>query len=188
MPHLDDSRIISLFYERSEQAVEELNRKYGAAIRKTAANILGDRLDAEECVNDTYLRVWNSIPPQNPNPLASYVCKIARNLALDRYRSNKAAKRNGNLDLVLEEMEECLPADWNMETELEAKELTAAINRFLSNLTQDDRFLFVRRYWYGDSAADLSAQTNSSTNRISVRLFRIRKKLKEYLTEEGFLT
>ena len=188
MTQMEDSRILSLFFERSEQAVEELNRKYGAAVKKTAANILSDRLDVEECVDDTYLRVWNSIPPQKPNPLASYVCKIARNLAIDRYRANSAEKRNGNFDLVLEEMEECIPSTMNVETEFEAKELTAAINRFLSTLKQEDRFLFVRRYWYGDSVADLAAMTGSSTDRISVRLFRIRKNLKESLMKEGYLT
>ena len=187
MTRLEDSKIISLFFERSEQAVEELNRKYGAAVKKTAANILRDRLDVEECVNDTYLRTWNSIPPQKPNPLVSYVCKIARNLALDRYRANSAEKRNGNFDLVLDEMEECVPSTMNVETEYEAKELTSEINRFLSGLNRDDRYLFVRRYWYGDSPEDLAAATNSSPNRISVRLFRIRKKLKETLMKEGLL-
>ena len=184
---MEDSRIIDLFFERSEQAVEELNRKYGPAVKKTAANILSDRLDVEECVNDTYLRAWNSIPPQKPNPLVSYVCKIARNLALDRYRSSTAEKRNGNMDLVLEEMEECIPSNRNVDTELEAKDLTAAINRFLAAIPQDDRFLFVRRYWYGDSVADLAAMTGGSANRISVRLFRLREKLRTTLTKEGFL-
>ena len=185
---MEDSKIIGLFFERSEQAVEELNRKYGPAIRKTAANILSDRLDVEECINDTYLRAWNSIPPQNPNPLVSYVCKIARNLALDRYHANSAAKRNGNYDLILDEMEECIPSNLNVETEYDAKELSAAINRFLAGLPRDDRFLFVRRYWYGDSVNDLSVMTAGSTNRISVRLFRLREKLKKTLIKEGFLS
>ncbi len=172
---MEDSEIISLFFARSEQAVAELDRQYGAAVKKTASNILPDRLDAEECVNDTYLRVWNSIPPQRPNPLA-----------LDRYRSSRAEKRNGSLDLVLEEMEDCIPSTMNVETELEAKELTAAINRFLAALPREDRLLFVRRYWYGDPVSDLAAQTNSSANRISVRLFRLREKLRNTLKKEGF--
>ena len=183
---MEDSEIISLFFARSEQAVAELDRQYGAAVKKTAANILPDRLDAEECVNDTYLRVWNSIPPQRPNPLVSFVCKITRNLALDRYRSSRAEKRNGSLDLVLDEMEDCIPSTMNVETELEAKELTAAINRFLAALPREDRLLFVRRYWYGDPVSDLAAQTNSSANRISVRLFRLREKLRNTLKKEGF--
>ena len=184
---MEDSRIIRLFFERSEQAVEELKRKYGPAVKKTAANILRDRLDVEECENDTYLRTWNSIPPQNPNPLVSYVCKIARNLALDKYRAITAEKRNGNLDLVLDEMEECIPSEMDVESEIEVKELSAAINRFLATLEQEDRFLFVRRYWYGDSIADLAAMAKSSPNRISVRLFRLREKLKNTLSKEGLI-
>ena len=103
MRHLDDEGILDLFYERSEQAVTELDRKYGAAVRRTAANILRDRLDVEECLNDTWLAAWNTIPPQRPDPLVSYVCRIARNLAVKRYRADTAAKRNGNYDLVLDE-------------------------------------------------------------------------------------
>jgi RNA polymerase sigma-70 factor (ECF subfamily) len=182
---MEDSEIISLFFARSEQAVAELDRQYGAAVKKTASNILPDRLDAEECVNDTYLRVWNSIPPQRPNPLVSFVCKIARNLALDRYRSSRAEKRNGSLDLVLEEMEDCIPSTMNVETELEAKELTAAINRFLETLAHEDRVLFVRRYFFADPVAQIAAATQLSPNRTSVRLFRLREKLRKYLQKEG---
>ena len=183
---MEDSIIISLFFERSEQAVEELNRKYGPAVRKTAANILSDRLDVEECVNDTYLRTWNSIPPQKPNPLVSYVCRIARNLALDRYHANSAAKRNGNFDLVLDEMEECIPSELNVETEYEAKELSAAINRFLAALPGDDRFLFVRRYWYGDSLARIAELYSMNEKTVATYLFRTREKLRVYLRKEGF--
>ena len=184
---MEDSIIISLFFERSEQAVEELNRKYGPAVRKTAANILSDRLDVEECVNDTYLRTWNSIPPQKPNPLVSYVCRIARNLALDRYHANSAAKRNGNFDLVLDEMEECIPSELNVETEYEARELAEAVNRFLSGLKYDDRFLFVRRYWYADPVKDIAAQMHERESRVSMRLFRLREKLRKTLKKEGLL-
>jgi len=185
---LEDSKIIGLFFERSEQALEELNRKYGPAIRKTTANILNDRLDVEECINDTYLKVWNSIPPQRPNPLVSYVCKIAHNLAVNRYHANKAEKRSGNYALILDEMEDCIPSGTNVETEAEAKELAAAINRFLSTLSSEDRFLFVRRYWYADSVTDLAVMTNGSPNRISVRLFRIRERLRKTLVKEGLLS
>ena len=187
MTRLEDSKIISLFFERSEQAIRELDRKYGSAVKKTAAGILDDRLDVEECVNDTYLRAWESIPPHAPKPLAAYVCRIARNLAVNRYHANHAEKRAGNYGLILDEMEECLPSGVNVETDYEAKELSAAINRFLSALSREDRFLFVRRYWYADSVADLAAATKSSANRISVRLFRLREKLRNTLEKEGFL-
>ena len=130
MTRLEDRQIIDLFYERSEQAISELDRKNGAAVRKTAANILRRTQDVEECTNDTYLGVWNTIPPQNPNSLISYVCRIARNLASVKYRSNTARKRNGQYDLVLDELAECIPSSVNVESELEAKELSAAVNRF----------------------------------------------------------
>ena len=184
---MEDNKIISLFFERSEQAIKELDCKYGSAIKKTAANILNNRQDVEECVNDTYLKTWNSIPPHTPNPLVGYVCRIARNLAINRYHTNNAEKRGGNYDLVLDEMQECIPSGVNIETDYEAKELSAAINRFLSTLDQEDRFLFVRRYWYADSVSDLAAITNGSANRISVRLFRLREKLRNTLLKEGFL-
>ncbi len=183
---MEDSTIIGLFFERSEQAIEELDRKYGPAVRKTAANILNDRLDAEECVNDTWLRVWNSIPPHVPNPLAAYVCRIARNLAINRYHANHAGKRGDGYDLILDEMQECIPSGMDVETEYEAKELGAAIDRFLSSLNEKDRFLFVRRYWYADSVTDLAGMTHGSANRVSVRLFRLREKLRKTLVKEGF--
>ena len=186
MVQLEDSRIIGLFLERSERAIEELDQKYGPSVKKTVGNILSDRLDAEECVNDTYLRVWNSIPPHCPDSLAGYVCRIARNLAVNRYHADRAKKRDGRYDLVLDELEECIPSGANVETELEAKELTAAIDRFLAALEREDRFLFVRRYWYADSVTDLAALTKSRPGRISVRLFRIREKLRKKLKREGF--
>ena len=187
MTHLEDSKIISLFFERSEQAIRELDSKYGPAVKKLAANILNDRMDAEECVSDTYLRVWSSIPPHAPNPLAAYVCAIARNLAINRYRARHAEKRDGSYDLVLEEMQECLPSGVDVETEYEAKELSDAINRFLSTLEREDRILFVRRYWYADSVAELAAENRCSANRVSVRLFRLREKLRNTLQKEGFI-
>ena len=187
MAQLEDSKIISLFFARSEQAIEELSRKYGPAIKKTVGNILRDQSDVEECENDTYLKTWNSIPPHTPDPLSSYVCRIARNLAINRYHAGRAEKRNHSYDLVLEEMEECIPDGTSVETELEAKELTAAINRFLSALSPEDRFLFVRRYWYADPVSELARMTGGSPNRVSLRLFRIREKLKKTLMKEGLL-
>ena len=187
MTQLEDRQIINLFYERSEQAIEELDRKYGAAVRKTAANILRRKQDVEECTNDTWLGVWNTIPPQNPNSLISYVCRIARNLASVKYRSNTARKRNGQYDLVLDELAECIPSSVDVESELDAKELSAAVNRFLENLGYEDRFCFVRRYWYADSVSDIAEQINGNSCRISVRLFRTRERLHRYLKEEGLL-
>ena len=184
---MEDSSIIDLFFERSEQAIDELDKKYGSAVRKTAVNILNDRQDADECANDAYLGVWNSIPPHRPDSLAGYVCRITRNLAISRFRRETAAKRNNGLDLVLEELEDCIPSGMNVEKEIEAKELAAAVNRFLSVLDYDDRFIFVRRYWYADPVKEIAAAMNSSPNRISLRLFRLREKLRNTLKKEGLL-
>lgn len=187
MTHLEDNMIIKLLFERSEQAIAELDMKYGAAVRKTAANILNDRQDVEECANDTYLGVWNSIPPQRPDPLKSYVCKIARNIAAKRYHSNTAQKRNGNYDLVLDELAECIPSNVDIEGEYTAAEISSAVSRFLDTLNYEDRFCFVRRYWYADPVSDIAAMTRLDRHRISVRLFRTRRKLYAYLKEEGLL-
>ena len=184
---MEDSAIIDLFFERSEQAIDELDKKYGGAVRKTATNILHDRQDAEECANDTYLGVWNSIPPQRPNPLAAYVCRIARNLAISRLRSRTAEKRGGGLDLVLDELEEYLPSPQNVERELEAKELAERVNRFLAALPYDDRYLFVRRYFFADPVKDIAAAAAQKESRVSLRLFRLRDRLKNTLEKEGLL-
>lgn len=184
--NLEDSKIINLFFERSEQAIEELDKAYGSAVRKSAANILHDPLDVEECVNDTYLGCWNSIPPYRPDPLISFVCRIARNLAVSRLRSETAAKRNRNFDLVLDELEEIIPSDIDVEADYIAKELASAINRFLAGLDYDDRYIFVRRYWYADSIKDISSAMHIRENNISVRLYRLREKLQISLKKEGF--
>ena len=187
MTQLEDREIISLFYARSEQAIAELERKYGTAVKRTAGHILSSRQDVEECANDTYLGVWNSIPPQNPKSLIAYVCTVARNLAAWKYHSNTAQKRNGRYDLVLDELEECIPSTVNIETEYEEKELSASIIRFLDTLSYEDRFCFLRRYWYADTVSEIAAMTHGSSHRISVRLFRTREKLHRYLKEEGLL-
>ena len=187
MNKVEDSKIIDLFFERSEQAIEELDRKYGAAVRKTAANILGNRQDTEECVNDTYLASWNSIPPQTPDPLVSYVCKIARNLAIKRYHSNTAEKRNSHYDAVLDELAECIPSGINLEQDYIAAEVSAAVSRYLDTLSYDDRYCFMRRYWFADTVSDIAGAMHISSHRVSSRLYRTRKKLYHYLKEEGYL-
>ena len=184
---MEDSRIIDLFLERSEQAIAELDRKHGAAVRKTAMNILRNVQDTEECANDTYLGVWNTVPPQHPNPLVSYVCRIARNLAIKKYHANKAIKRNGNYELTLDELEECIPSPASIEDDYTAKELSAAITCFLDTLSYEDRFCFVRRYVFVDTVTDIAGMLHWKPHRVSVRLSRIREKLKQELKEEGLI-
>lgn len=183
---MDDGRIIDLFFERSEQAIVELSRKYGPVCRKVAGNILGNELDAEECVNDAYLGVWNTIPPRRPEALLAYICRIVRNLSTTRYHANTAAKRNSFYDVALDELEECLPSAANVEKELSAKELSELLDRFLEDLDRENRIIFIRRYWYSDSVSEIAEVFHMSGNGVSARLSRIRTKLKKFLKKEGY--
>lgn len=184
---MKDHEIIDLFFERSEQAITELILKYGAAIKKVASNILKNAQDAEECANDTYLQVWNLIPPQRPKYLGAYSCRIARNICLNRYDANTAEKRNSYYDAALDELEGTVPALATVESEYDAKELAGYVNRFLKGLSYDDRYLFVRRYWYADSISQIAEAMNLKPHAASVRLFRIREKLQKYLQKEGMI-
>lgn len=184
---MEDQAIINLFNERSEQAITELIRKYGGAVRSISINILKDPMDAEEAANDVYLRVWNAIPPEVPKSLKAFVCAIARNAALTRYHSNTAQKRNSMYDVTLDELGDCLPAAGDIEETLEARELARLISAYLRTLPYDDRFLFIRRYYYAETAAEIGAAMHLSPNHVSVRLFRIRAKLHQYLKKEGML-
>ncbi|MGM9662693.1 MAG: RNA polymerase sigma factor [Oscillospiraceae bacterium] len=183
---MHDEEILRLFFERSEQAIAELEAKYGALCRRVAFNILNSDRDTEECVSDAYLAVWNAIPPQRPETLPAYVCRIVRNLAVKRYHANTARKRSSFYDVALEELEECLSAPETAETALSARELTRLLDAFLDTLEERDRYLFVRRYWYADSVAAIAAELGISENNASVRLSRLREKLKRYLRKEGF--
>ena len=187
MDHLEDAAIISLYWRRDAQAIPATAEKYGSYCTAVARNILRDQRDAEECVNDTYLAVWNAIPPQKPDPLRTFVCKIARNLAAAKYHANTAKKRNSRYDAALDELEGCLAAGGSVEEAYDAKELSEAINAFLSSLSYTDRFLFVRRYWYSDSMQDIAAMIGSTANSVAVRLYRLREKLRHYLIREGLL-
>lgn len=184
---MKDTEIIALFFERSEQAIAELMRKYGTAIRSVVSNILRDAQDVEECSNDTYLQVWNQIPPTRPQYLGAYVCRIARNLSLKRHESNTAKKRNSHYDVALDELEETIPALSTVESLYDAKELTGYLNRFLKEQSREDRYLFMRRYWYGDGVSTIAKALRISPHTASVRLFRLRQKLQEYLQKEGML-
>lgn len=181
---MEDAGIIELLFKRSEQAIAELAGKYGAGCRRIAGNILSDARDAEECVNDTYLGVWNAVPPRRPDPLRAFVYRVARNLAVKRYHRNSAQKRGG-YDLVLDELEECLAGSGMPEEQLEARELTRLLDDFLDGLSTDERVLFVRRYWYADSVQELAGRFNTTPNNLYVRLHRIREKLKKTLIREG---
>ena len=182
---MDDQKIIELFFARREQAIDELNQKHGKALNKVAYNILSNLQDAEECVSDGYLAVWNNIPPARPNPLLTYVCKIVRNISLKRYFTNTAQKRNSNLSVAFDEIAAVIPSNNSVEDTVETKELAKIIDSFLTDLTLQNRVIFVRRYWFCDAIGDISKRTGLSPKAVSVRLVRIRQKLKQNLEENG---
>ena len=182
---MKDDQIIALFFARSEQALTELDRKYGTVCGAVARNILKNPQDAEECVNDAYLGVWNTIPPQHPNPLLTYLCRIVRNRSIKRYHANTAQKRNSSYDVALDELAQSIPTLETVESTLSAQELTQLLDTFLAVLDARNRVLFVRRYWYADDIPALAERFHMSRNSVSIRLSRIRKKLRAYLNKEG---
>lgn len=184
---MEDEKIIELFFERSEQAIKELDLKYGKVCHNVSYNILHNRQDAEECVNDAYLGTWNAIPPQRPNPLLTFLCKIVRNLSVMRHHANTAMKRNSTYDVALDELEDCLASPMTVEKEYEMNELTHIIDSFLETLSQENRVIFMRRYWFSDTYKQIAERVGISENHVSVRLTRIRKQMKKYLTEREVL-
>lgn len=181
---MEDKSIINLFFERSETAIAEVAGKYGKLCQSISYNILRNEQDAEECVNDTFLAAWNTIPPEKPDPLQAYICRITRNLSLKKYHANTARKRNNHYDVILEEIADCLESKIMVEDEILAKELVSQINAFLATLKVGDRVLFIRRYWYCDSVSEIAKNMNISVNTATVRLHRIRKKLQERIASK----
>ena len=184
---MDDEKIIELFFERNEQAIKELDLKYGKVCHKVSYNILHNTQDAEECVNDAYLGTWNAIPPQRPNPLLTFLCKIVRNLSIMRHHMNTAMKRNSTYDVALEELEGCLASPYTVEAELETKRLAHIIENFLESLTLENRVIFMRRYWFSDTYEQIAERMGITEKNVSVRLTRIRKQMRDYLAEREVL-
>ena len=184
----DDQKIIELYCNRSENAIAETAAKYGRYCNAIAYGILGSREDAQECVSDAYLTAWNAIPPRRPADLGTYLGKITRNLSIDRLRTRSREKRGGGeMPLALEELEEVVAGSDSPENEAVRKELTAALNRFLAGLTQQERYVFVRRYWYLDSLGDIAEKTGFSGSKVASMLYRLRGRLKKQLIEEELL-
>ena len=178
--------IVELLYERSEATIAAMTKHFGARLYTTALNILGIPQDAEETVSDTWLAVWNAIPPKRPDPLSAFVYRVGRNLALKRLRYESARKRNSTYDLSLEELEGCIPCRALEET-VDARALGQAIDRFLQTLPRETRAIFLRRYWFGDSVRDIARSLGLRENTVTVRLSRTREKLRTYLLKEGYL-
>lgn len=185
---MNDEQIIKLYMERSEKAIGETYDKYSAYCYSVSFNILKNSEDAEECVNDTFQRAWESIPPNNPKNFKAFLGKIARNISLNKLKYNNTQKRgSGNIDVLLSELEECVIDKFNVEAEVCGKELSRMINDFLAALPIDKRKIFVRRYWYMSSAKEISEQYDISEEKVKSTLFRIRKQLKSYLEKEGMI-
>ena len=178
---MTDHEIIELFFARDEGAIRETDKKYGRYCHSIAQNILKSTPDAEECVNDTYLKAWNSIPPERPNALKVFLGCIVRRLSLDRYRSWHTAKRDRNLEVAFEELSECVA----MRDE-EAPILRELLNEFLEGLEPKDRVTFMRRYWYAMTPAQIAKLDGISVNAVTVRIYKTRNKLREFLSERGY--
>ena len=181
---MEDTDIIQLYWARDEGAIAATDEKYGTLCRSLSHNILASREAAEECVNDTYLGLWNAIPPHRPNPLLAFVCRVARNVSLNRYRHNHAQRRDESRNLPLVELEGCLAAPSAEET-WSAQALGQTLDCFLDTLDRKSRVMFLRRYWFSDSVSWIARQMGITENHVSVQLHRIRSRLKQYLEQEG---
>ena len=185
---MKDENIIQLYFERDERAIAESDRKYGTYCYRVADNILHSKEDSEECVNDTWLRAWDAMPPARPVCLRMFLARITRNLSFNVYKAKNAEKRGGGqASLVLEELEDCLSGSSDTEAEFLASELQSSINRFVRSLPERDGNIFIRRYFYAESLADIAQRYRMAESSVRVVLHRTRKKLRSWLEREGFI-
>ena len=181
---MEDQNIIQLYWDRDEQAIRETDAAYGARLNGLAMRIVHVREDAQECVSDTYLTAWNTIPPQRPQYFFAYLAKICRNYCLGRLDWLNAAKRKAEVVALTREMELCIP-DRNHERKLEGEELGKVLNRFLSTISRESRMIFLRRYWYADSIEEIARRYRFSQSKVKTSLHRTRSKLTAFLEKEG---
>lgn len=181
---MKDASIVELLRRRDERAITELKEKYGRLCMYTAGKILAQREDAEECVSSAFYDIWTKIPPDDPEDLKTYLCRIVRNKAIDKLKYNKAAKRDPQLSVSLDELAECIPDSRG--TEPSVGELAGLISSFLRTQDEKQRNIFIRRYWYGNSLSEIAVMFDINERTAATNLFRMRKKLKEYLKKEGY--
>jgi len=184
---MDDKLIVNMLFDRSESALEHISQKYQRTLFGISYNIVGSREDAEECVNDTYLGVWNAIPPTRPHSLYAFVCRIVRNISLTRYYHDKAKKRNRSVEISLEEIGDFLSDGDFCDRELEKEELRHMLEEWLYSLNEENRYIFIRRYWYMDDPERISGELGLTKAAVYLRIDRMKKNLKEYLTQKGVL-
>ncbi len=182
---MDDKQIIELYFERNEQAIKETETKYGAFCHRIAMNILGIHEDAEECVNDTYYSVWKQIPPTVPEVFKVYLGRITRNLSISRFRAMRAKKRYSSMEIMLSELNDCVPSSSNVEQTIEVMQLSDYISEWLDSLPEEDCALFVRRYWFGDEVQELAKKCGITAAKMAQRMLRLRKSLKAALEQKG---
>ena len=180
--YTSDNTILDLYFRRDELAIRLTQERYGGLCAQVAMNVLGNQADAEECVNDTYLKAWNSIPPDRPRSLSAYLTKITRNLALDRYRTRRRQKRDSEFTVMLSELGDCVPSP----EEGDATQLLGHIKAFLTTLEETDRKLFVGRYFHAYEVRRMAKGYGMTPNAVSVRLHKTREKLRAYLQERGY--
>lgn len=181
---MDDREIIDLFTSRSEKAINELAERYGPICKQVASNILTDKRDVEECLNDTWFGVWNTIPPQHPDVLSAYVVRIVKNIAINKRRYMTAKRRNSYMETSLEELEECLP-DTYAGKDGDGPEIRRVLDQFLDNLNPENRVVFVKRYWFSESLKSIAKEVGLSEGNVKVRLVRLRRQLGALLKSEG---
>ena len=184
---MEDAVIVQMYWDRDEGAIPATDRAYGALCRSLSRSIVGSPEDAEECVNDTWHAAWTSMPPQRPHSLRAWLCRVTRNLSIDRWRRKTSRKRGEGAEVLWEELEDCIPGHPSAEEVVEGRELARLLDGWLGGLSREDRVLFLGRYWFGESVKALAKRRGVSQNRVSQRLFRLRKNLRDKLEKEGVM-
>ena len=182
---MDDTEIIALYHRRDERAIAETDGKYGPYCRSIARNLLGVREDAEECVSDTWYAAWTRMPPERPQSLRAFLGRMTRNLSISRFRANRAQKRYSGMEVLLSELDDCVPSSRDVEQETDQRRLSGLISDWLDSLPEDDCALFVRRYWHGDAVKDLAARQGCTAGQMAQRMLRLRRGLRAFLESEG---